>query len=178
MQKIRDLDAELTRVFADFEALAATLEFQEICELVDVETVTQQHYPGIYRIDIHTGAAHTSFETWYEWFRREWVTEEYERKHVPNPKKKRVVAHMTKPLPQWMPLYLGKSRDIAGRVLGHIDLKLNQPTTALKLKERRNMAGQRFRLSTLRIEVENYDLIMPQVESALRDHCNPILGRQ
>jgi hypothetical protein len=107
-----------------------------------------------------------------------WVTDDYERKHVPNPKKKRVAAHAGKPLPAWLPLYLGKSRDIAGRVLGHLHLKLDQPTNALKLRERSNITGQRFRLSTLRIDVDNYDLIMPRIESALRNLHNPILGRQ
>ena len=77
-----------------------------------------------------------------------------------------------------MPLYLGKSKNIAGRVWEHINLKLAQPTTAMKLKERSNMANQRFRLSTIRVEVENYDLIMPKLESALRDKYNPVLGRQ
>ena len=178
MHRVRALDAELTRVFAGFQALATTLNFVEICDLSDETTIAQQHYPGIYKIDIHTGDDHSSFNAWYEWFRKEWVTDAYERKHVPNPKKKRVAVHMDQPLPEWLPIYIGKSRDIAGRVLGHLHLKLNQPTTALKLRARVNMANQRFRLSTLRVDVENYDLIMPKVESALRNFHSPILGRQ
>jgi len=178
MQRIRDLDADLTRVFVDFQEVAKTLDFQEICELSDEKEVARQSYPGIYKIDMHTGGQFTTFDTWYEWFYKEWVTTEYERMHVPNPKKKRVAAHKGKSLPQWMPLYLGKSQYIAGRVLGHIHLRLDQPTTALKLGERINMKEQRFRLSTLRIDVENYDLIMPKIEGALRNIHNPILGRQ
>jgi len=40
------------------------------------------------------------------------------------------------------------------------------------------MSGQRFRLSTIPVEVKNYDLIVPKLEAALRDVHNPILGRQ
>lgn len=178
MHRIRAPDAELTRVFANFHALTTTLNLVEVCELCDEETIAQQDYSGIYRIDIHTGAAHSSFNAWYEWFLKEWVTDAYERKHVPNPRKKRLAAHIDHPLPQWLRIYLGRSRNIAGRVLGHLHLKLDQPTNALKLRARINMANQRFRLSTLRIDVEKYDLIMPQVESSLRNVFSPILGRQ
>lgn len=178
LQRIKELDNELTRVFADFQALAKTLDFQEICELSDEATIAEQRYPGIYKIEMYADTSHASFERWYEWFHEQWVTADYERMFVPNPRKKRVAAHRGKPLSPWVPIYLGKSRDVAGRVLGHIRLKLSQPTTALKLAERVNMAGQRFRLSTVRIEVVNYDLIVPQIEGALRNYYNPILGRQ
>jgi hypothetical protein len=178
MQPVQELDAELTRIFANFQTLVSTLEFEEMCELSDEASIAKLKYPGIYKIDIHTGDTHKSFDKWYEWFHGQWVTEEYKRKHVPNPKKKRVAAHQGNLLPEWAPLYLGKSRDIASRVSEHINLPLKQPTTALKLGARSNMNDQRFRLSVLHIDVTNYDLIMPRIESALRDLHNPILGRQ
>lgn len=78
----------------------------------------------------------------------------------------------------WVPIYLGKCRNIASRVIGHLELGLDQPTTALKLESRHNLKGKVFRLSTVRVDVVNYDLIVPSLERALRDKYNPILGRQ
>lgn len=176
MTTISELDKALTGIFKDFAALAQTLEFVVICDLSDEIRIAELHYPGVYKIDIRRSGDHATFKDLAKWFCSEWVTDEYERKHVPNPKKKRLNAH--RELGDWIPLYIGRSRDIAGRISGHIHLSLEQPTTALKLKARANMASQCFRLSTIHLAVENYDLIMPQVERALRDRHNPILGRQ
>lgn len=176
VNQIAEIDRTLTTLFEGFVNLTEQLRFTPICDLSDEATVAKQQYAGIYKIDIEVTEPHKTLTEWISWFTAEWVQERYERKFVPNPKKKRLAAHSE--LAQWMPLYLGKSKNIAGRVWEHINLKLAQPTTAMKLKERSNMANQRFRLSTIRVEVENYDLIMPKLESALRDKYNPVLGRQ
>lgn len=178
MQRVNELDVTLSQIFSNFSTIAASLNFNEICELADERLISEQRYPGVYKIDMHSGNDHDSFSSWSTWFQGEWVTDEYERMHVPNPKKKRLAAHMHKPLQEWVPIYIGKSKDIAGRVLGHIHLRLKQPTTGLKLRERHNMSSHRFRLSTLHLNVANYDLIVPQLERAFRDIHNPILGRQ
>lgn len=176
MKKLAEIDQALSGLFQDLPRLAGTLAFQEVCELGDEHTVSLQKYQGIYRIDIRASGNHSTFRSWAAWFVSEWVRPEYERKFVPNPKKKRLAAHSE--IMEWVPLYLGKSKDIAHRVWEHMHLRLDQPTTAMKLKQRVNMASQRFRLSTIRVDVKNYDLIMPQLERALRDEHNPILGRQ
>jgi len=176
MTTLHELDHALTQIFENFKVMAHALSFQAICELSDETTVNLQRYPGLYKIDIRNSGEHQSFKEWYAWFRSEWVQDAYERKFTPNPKKKRVAAHTQ--LVEWIPLYIGKSRYISGRVWEHINLKLERPTTAMKLKERTNLTGQRFRLSTIRVDVSNYDLIVPKLESALRDLHNPLLGRQ
>lgn len=176
MQSLNELDLALTQIFENFKLLAHALQFETICELSDEATVELQKYPGLYKIDIHNPGHYSTFSEWFEWFKSEWVQDAYEKKHTPNPKKKRVAMHSR--LDEWVPLYIGKSRHISGRVWEHINLKLNQPTTAMKINERKNMAQQRFRLNTLRVDVKNYDLIVPKLESALRDLHNPLLGRQ
>lgn len=174
--KIVELDKRLSSMFSDFAVLAQELEFQTICDLTDEPTIERQRYPGIYRIDIEAGSRHASFADWIREFKLKWEHDDYIKKFTPNTKKKRIERHSE--LMVWIPLYLGKSRNIAGRVWEHLHLKLEQPTTALKLNARTNLAGYAFQLSTVRLEVENYDLIMPSVEKALRDKFNPILGRQ
>lgn len=176
MDSITAFDRNLSSLFERFSAIAGEVTFNPICELDDYETIARQQYPGIYLIEIKVLERHPSFNAWAVWFQSEWVRPEYERMHVPNPKKKRLSVHSE--LAEWVPLYIGKSKNIAKRVWEHIHLKLEQPTTSMKIGRRANMANQRFRLSTVRVDVENYDLIMPKLEAALRDKHNPILGRQ
>jgi hypothetical protein len=176
MLNIFEIDENLSRLCQDITKIADTLIFQEVCELSDELTVAQQNYAGIYKIDIHVSENHPTFESWASWFKDEWMQPAYKQKFVPNPKKKRLAAHTD--LSEWVPLYLGKSKKIAQRVWEHMNLKLDQPTTAMKLKHRSNMAGQRFRLSTIRVDVKNYNIIMPYLENIFREKYNPILGRQ
>lgn len=176
MTKILEIDATLSELIQDVPRLAGLLEFQTVCELTDEKAIAQQLYPGLYKIDILATGSHETFRSWSSWFVSEWVRPEYERKFVPNPKKKRLAAHAE--LAEWIPLYLGKAKNVANRVWQHLHLPLEQPTTALKLKHRLNMTEHRFRLSTIRVDVKNYDLVLPQLERALRDKHNPILGRQ
>lgn len=75
-------------------------------------------------------------------------------------------------------MYIGKSNNINGRVREHIHKRLDQHTFALKLNEREHAKKETFRLSIIQIPTENYNMIMPVVESTLRKKINPIIGRQ
>lgn len=57
-------------------------------------------------------------------------------------------------------------------------LKLNQSTSALKLAARENLKEELFRLSVFKLEITNYDAIMPRIEKQLRDQFLPLIGRQ
>ena len=43
---------------------------------------------------------------------------------------------------------------------------------------RKNLKDETFRLSAIKIEVENYDAIVPRIEWQLRNRINPIIGKQ
>jgi hypothetical protein len=176
MQEIQNCDQRLVTVLSGFGDLAKQLDFTVICELADEETISQQQYPGVYRIEIKSDNTHQSIEDWMKWFKGEWERPEYVKMFTPNTKAKRIEKHLV--LKDWIPLYIGKAKSVAKRVLEHVNLPLNKPTTAMKIKERKNLANCRFRLSAIRIDVDRYDVIMPLVESALREKFNPILGRQ
>ena len=75
-------------------------------------------------------------------------------------------------------IYIGKSKNISKRVYEHIFLELNKKTFAMKLFARENLIDEIFRLSAIRIEIKNYDAIIPIVESELRNRFNPLIGRQ
>ncbi|WP_157970322.1 hypothetical protein [Albibacterium indicum] len=87
-----------------------------------------------------------------------------------------MAAH--KELKEWIPLYIGKSRNIASRIHGHIFRELDKTTFAMKLKSRENLYGQRFRISYIKLDVNNYDMLVPYVERRLRNKINPIVGKQ
>lgn len=176
MDPLTTFDHKLSILFKDFSDLAHELDFETICELDNEHIIEAQQYPGIYMIEIKVLGKYASFEDWATWFCSEWGKPEYMRMHVPNPKKKRLAAHSQ--LAEWVPLYIGKSKNIASRVLEHLNLGLEKRTTGMKIKRRTNMANQCFRLSTIKVEVENYGLIMPTLETMLRNKHNPILGRQ
>ena len=79
---------------------------------------------------------------------------------------------------QWLPLYIGKSKDIDKRIKEHIHLSPNKNTYSMKLKHRTNLEGLEFRVSIIEINVENYDFIVPHIERILRDVYCPIIGKQ
>lgn len=176
MNAMETLDSQLTTLLENFEVLAKDLSFDEICELTDDKTVAQQNYRGIYRIDVHSAGPHVDFETWMTAFKLEWEHSDFKKKFTPNTKKKRIRCHSS--LEEWIPLYIGKSKKVAARVWEHINLDLEKTTFALKLKARPTMAARRFRLSTINLKVENYDVLAPVLEKALRNRFNPIIGKQ
>ncbi len=176
MNRIAQLDEQLSNLFEGFNAIANDLNMGVICDLADKSKIEQQKYPGIYRIDISTAGTALGVAEWIETLRGEWEHEDFLKKFTPNFKKKRIAEH--KQLTEWMPLYLGKSKTVGKRVLEHINLGLEKSTFALKLNARAGMAKRKFRLSTLELRVKNYDLIAPALESALRNRFHPLVGKQ
>jgi hypothetical protein len=79
---------------------------------------------------------------------------------------------------QWLPLYIGKNKDIYGRIKEHIDLCPTKKTYAMKLRHRTNLHGLEFRVTTIEIDVLNYDFIVPHIERSLREIYNPLIGKQ
>jgi len=79
---------------------------------------------------------------------------------------------------QWLPLYIGKNKDIYGRIKEHIDLCPTKNTYAMKLRHRTNLHGLEFRVTTIEIDVLNYDFIVPHIERSLREIYHPLIGKQ
>jgi hypothetical protein len=77
-----------------------------------------------------------------------------------------------------MPIYVGKAQRVGARLKEHVHLRLDSKTTALKLIARELWDPHTFRAQMIPLAVSNYDLIAPRLEAAVRDHLNPLLGRQ
>jgi hypothetical protein len=176
MEEIEEIDSQLTPILARLVAMSMNLSFVYVCELSDKVTVAKQTYKGIYKIDIFTSGDNDDFQSWVAKFRAEWDLPEYKKKFTCTTKDKRVSRHGF--LEEWMPLYIGKSKKVGARVIEHLSLPLDARTFALKIRSRPNMNDRRFRLSTIPLQVQNYDLIAPSLERELRDRLNPIVGKQ
>jgi hypothetical protein len=181
MENITKIDTELSTLMATLKAELDHYKFEPKFEFVlnknfDLSFLEKIKYPGVYLIEIHTGNQEITFNDWVKSFLEKWQDKEYVSHFVPNSRKGRLAAH--KDLSTWFPLYIGKSKDISKRIKEHLYLEMKRPTGALKLIGRENIYDHVFKVSTIRIEVKNYDIIMPQLERMLRNKINPILGRQ
>ena len=181
MEKIKAIDSELKKQFETLHQIVADVKFSEILEfkLDDAgEKIPWDEiaYPGLYLLEIKNNGAYSSFFEWIDNFKAEWENTEYIRRFTPNLKKVRIKAHEN--LSDWIPIYIGKSKNIKNRIHEHIYLELEKTTFALKLMARRNLKNETFRLNTIKIEVENYDAIVPRIEGQLRTRINPIIGKQ
>jgi hypothetical protein len=176
VHRLPKMDQQLSLALEPIRDIAATVEMPFVCFLKDEEAVKRQAYPGVYRIDVQTSGTETELAAWIAKFRSEWEHADFKKSFTPNLKKKRIAGHTT--LPEWMPLYLGKSKNVGKRVLEHIKLPLNKTTFALKLNARPGMAERTLRLHTLELRVQNYDAIVPALESALRNRFHPLIGKQ
>ncbi len=183
ISQISSIDQCISNCLTGLPEAIETIEFNEsitfLIEKADeVIKYPKMQYPGIYLLEVSNFSKTSDFGQWSEDFLKKWQHDDYKRKFTPNSRKMRLKAHLQSSKFEWVPLYLGKSRNIGKRVHQHIHLGIEKPTFALKLKARKNIHDLTFRLSFIKIDVKNYNVIMPLIESQLRNRINPILGRQ
>ena len=176
MQRLEKVDRQLSLALKPIADIAASVEMPFICLLSDEAEIAKHTYPGVYRIDVQTSGTADDLADWIAAFQAEWEHADFKKWFTPNLKKKRIAGHKT--LPEWMPLYLGKSKNVAKRVLEHINLPLEKTTFALKLKARPAMGSRVLRFHALEVRVKNYDAIVPVLEASLRNRLHPLIGRQ
>jgi len=181
MITLNDVDNSLKAHAKQITTIAESLVFKPICEFTprtakDDIPWNDIVYSGVYLFEVKTDFENLDYNHWLTSFKEGWEAERYKRKFTPNFTKKRIKAHNE--LLEWMPIYIGKSKQIGGRVHNHLYKELHKPTFAMKLRSRENLLDAEFRLSTVKIEVVNYNMILPKVESYLRNKINPLIGRQ
>lgn len=88
------------------------------------------------------------------------------------------IKHYEKFNQKWLPLYIGKHKNVYKRIIEHIELPPTSQTYAMKLRHRKNLDNLTFRISILKINVANYDFIVPYLERTLREKYKPIVGKQ
>lgn len=181
MEILESINKKLEEANRELVEYASSLEFQRICEF-DIEscgtTIPWDDivFSGIYFIEIKNDSDIETFADWIDNFRVKWEHEDYKKHFVSNLRKVRISQHTE--LKEWIPMYIGKSKQIGGRIHQHIYKELGKPTFALKLNARNNLRDKTFRLSVIKVPLDNYDWVMPVIERTLRNRINPIIGRQ
>ena len=178
---IENIDKVLTEQLVLLEKQISELRFTEnfvftLGDNFDLNLLASLQYSGVYLVEIKTNPSFATIQDWITDFLIKWEDDKYIANFVPNSRISRVRKHSE--FKTWFPIYLGRAKNISGRIKMHIFKEMNKPTGALKLRERVNIHGCEFRISTIKVNVENYDLIVPQVERYFRNEINPILGRQ
>jgi hypothetical protein len=178
---LQKIDSEINKQLELLKEEVKLIDLEDICEFKlddagDKIPWDDLVYKGIYLFEIKNDNRFTDFKEWINDFKEIWETDDYRYKFTPNTKKLRIKAH--KDLNDWIPIYIGKSRNVGSRIHGHIYKELNKTTFALKLLARTNLKNQTFRLKAIKVDVHNYDSIVPKIEWQLRNRINPIIGKQ
>ncbi|MDN5288607.1 MAG: hypothetical protein JWR38_4881 [Mucilaginibacter sp.] len=178
---IQAIDTIVSAELLKLNSIAELLNFEKICEFELKEDINEicdksHSYPGIYFFEIKNTDFDTDTLTWMNAFTALWKDKDYHKQWVPGIKKIRVRAHTQ--ITDWIPLYIGKSKNVGSRINEHLLKDLDKTTFAMKLKARKNLYGKTFRVQALKMDVINYDVIVPHLESVLRNKWNPIVGKQ
>ena len=178
---IEQVDKDITIQLEKIKEIGEKLQFEVVCEFLvkeEIEEIPWEElkHQGLYLFEVKIDRKHSNFQKWLDDFKSKWEDPKYLKSSTPSFKKKRINSHSE--LKDWIPLYLGKSKNIKTRLKSHIFKELNKPTYAMKLLARENLRNQIFRLSIIRLDVKNYDTILPLIESQLRNRINPLIGKQ
>lgn len=154
------------RISADADALrrlSNTLDFSPVMEFelgddspAIPNIVAKQQ--GIYLFEILYTGKDISHEEWIDSFRKRWRCN---GGWIPDVKEIRIRAH--RQFDTWVPLYIGKSRNIGGRIKEHIYHAFEKTTFSMKLKAQPVLYGEKFKVSWIPLPVANYDMIVPAI---------------
>lgn len=185
MNMIKDIDKEISGLTSQLERAFKEEKFEELIDFTLDDDLLKGNFEsrlknikdsGLYLFEIAKDKD-VSFESWVKEFEPLWGDEKYKKYFVPNIKKRRTKEHRNT-TSEWIPLYIGKHKCVGKRILDHIKIELKKNQTALKLLERKNLYKRNFRVSIIKIDVQNYDIIVPIAEKIQREKIHPIVGRQ
>ena len=183
-EQLVQIDQGISQQLKKLSLLAESMTLTEVAlfelsDLTDVIAEEAHHYPGIYLFEIRADLSIKSCGDWLDEFTELWLNHEEPIAWVPGIKQIRIKAHKRAgSLSEWVPLYIGKSRNVGKRISEHIHKGREKTTFAMKLKIRRIFYGQSFRVKTLQLNIENYDVIAPHLESFFREKWHPLVGKQ
>lgn len=175
------LDEIVEELKAQIQIELNSLNFENTIEFnvnsFDKSLLENLNFAGIYLFEIKRDLK-LNYNDWSLMFKEEFrgKNKEFLKKFTPNIIESRIKTH--KDEDEWIPFYLGKSKKISERIDKHLYSRLGIPPWALKLNSRPDLMKYQFRLKTLKIDVKNYDFIVPFIEKTIRQNIKPIVGRQ
>jgi predicted transposase YbfD/YdcC len=179
IEELRAIDNSITNEANALKEIISSLIFEPVIEFqlgtnmpgIPTNIFNKQ---GIYFFELKINEQNIEAGVWLENFSKLW--KEGKVTWVPGIKKRRILAHQS--LTEWIPLYLGKSKNVGGRITEHIHQIEGKTTFSMKLKARQNLLNEKFRVSWIPLNVKNYNMIAPAIETELRNVKNPIVGKQ
>ena len=188
----RIIETELEKI----KYIALNSEFKEVCRFkVDDDDTAMfdavaDKMKGIYLLEIRREVGH-DYVDWINGFTKKFrgldgAEKCFLHQFTPNIIEKRKYLHKDTNN-EWIPFYMGKSKNIKERIKTHVFSELGRPPFALKLKGRRDKADkfvfhdEEFRLKVLYlsgVEDKVYDAVVTHFEKVLRKKYSPIVGRQ
>jgi len=188
----RIIETELEKI----KQIALNSEFKEVCRFkVDDDDTTMfdavaDKMKGIYLLEIRRDVGH-NYVDWINGFTKKFrgldgAEKCFLHQFTPNIIEKRKYLHKDTNN-EWIPFYMGKSKNIKERIKTHVFSELGRPPFALKLKGRRDKTDkfvfydEEFRLKVLYlsgVEDKVYDAVVTHFEKVLRKKYSPIVGRQ
>jgi hypothetical protein len=186
------IEAELEKI----KQIALNSEFEEVCRFkVDDDDTAMfdavaDKMKGIYLLEIRRDDQQ-DYVDWINSFTKKFrgldgAEKCFLHQFTPNIIEKRKYLHKEENN-EWIPFYMGKSKNIKERIKTHVFSELGRPPFALKLKGRRDKEDkfvfhdEEFRLKVLYLsDVEDkvYDAVVTHFEKELRKKFSPIVGKQ
>lgn len=176
MDRIAKMDRRLSDALLPIESILSQIPLSSPITLDEFAADGGLNFAGIYLIEVRVSSQSKDFQAWVDLMRAEWGAEKHGKKFTPTLKKMRLSKHSR--LYEWMPLYLGKAKNIGKRIREHAYLPLETSTYALKLRARGFEDLTQFRVRVLELRVTNYDIISAAFEAGLRNRLNPVVGKQ
>ncbi|RXP54516.1 GIY-YIG nuclease family protein [Lutibacter sp. HS1-25] len=176
---IKKIDSEISKQMTILKDEIKRLEFENNCEFIldeakDLFNENGLNFKGVYLLEIKKDDKFGDFNEWFIYFKNKWVNHRFH--NTPRLRKKSI--ENLKVDDNWIPIYIGKSKNVGKRITQHLFLENDKPTYALKLESKKFLNNEKFRVKTIKLEVENYDQIVPVIENELRNRINPIIGKQ
>lgn len=174
---IKDIEGKLEEINIILENYAKNSSFTFLDEMnlgnlteTDLEELSGNQ--GIYYFEIKKEIS-CEFNLWIDDFKQRWSNTPVKNSPKLIEKRLKNANHS-----EWVPLYIGKSKNIKKRVWEHFSLGPNSSTYGMKLLSRDNIGSEIIRVGFITIDTSHYDLVMSKIESVLRNDYKPIIGKQ
>lgn len=182
------LEKDLESLNVKIEEFSKSLVFEVIGEfnLNNLELIKHKidkleaNIEGVYFLEIKRNYEFDDLKKWGQVFEKKWKNDTINNAPIFSPSRMDNLSKDKKlNLNEWIPFYLGKSKDIKNRIKQHLySLSPERTTSALKLNQRKSIQDETFKIKYVEIKTDYYDILMQKIEHFLREIYNPIVGKQ
>ncbi|SDY07198.1 hypothetical protein SAMN05444411_1195 [Lutibacter oricola] len=177
---IKKIDSEISKQMKILKDEIKRFEFEDnykfkLNEARQLFNENQLNFKGVYLLEIKKSEKFRNFNEWFFDFEKNWINDKFH--NTPRLRKKSI--ENLKINDDWIPIYIGKSKNVGKRITQHLFLENQKNTYALKLESKGFLDNDNLRVKTINLDyIDNYDQLVPVIENELRIRFNPIIGKQ